>query len=78
MREQKVLDRLQPLQEKAGGGFGETSRRTLNRLIQEITEMVLGAEKKCRKLYRGAYNFSPEVKRWIEKDGRSRGCLDTD
>ena len=72
------MDRLQRLQEEADGEFRETSRKTLNRLDQEITEMMLGTEKKCRKLYRGAYEFSPEVKTWIEKAGRSRGCFDTE
>ena len=28
---------------------------------------MMRTEKKCRKLYRGAYEFSPEVKGWIEK-----------
>ena len=72
------MDRLQRLQEETDGEFGETSRKTLNLLDQEITEMMLGEEKKCRKLYRGACEFSPEVKSWIEKAGRSRGCCDTD
>ena len=72
------MDRLQRLQEEADGEFGETSRKTLNQLDQRMTEMMLGAEKKCRKLYRGAYEFGPEVKSWIEKAGQSRGCFDTD
>ena len=46
MREHKVLNRLQRLQEEADGEFGETLRKTLNRLDQEITEMMLGTERK--------------------------------
>ena len=51
MRKHKVLDRLQHRQEDADGEFGKISRKTLNRLDQETTEMMLGAEKKYRKLY---------------------------
>ena len=36
---------------------------------------MLGAERKCRKLYRGAYEFSPEVKSWIEKGRVIQGLL---
>ena len=75
MRNHTVLDRLQRLQEEVDGDFGETSRNTLNRLDQEITEMMLGTEKNCRKLYRGAYEFSPEVKSWIEKGRAIQGLL---
>ena len=75
MRNHKVLDRLQCLQEEADGEFGEISRRTLNRLDQEITEMMSGAERKCRKLYRGAYEFSLEVKGWIDRGRAIRGLL---
>ena len=75
MRRHKVIGRIQRLQEEADGEFGETSRKTLNRLDQEITEMMLGAEKKCHKLYQGAYEFSPEVKSWIEKGRAIQGLL---
>ena len=75
MQNHKVLDRLQRLQEEADGEFGDTSRRTLNRLDQEMTEMISGTERKCRKLYRGAYEFSPEVKGWIEKGRTIQGLL---
>ena len=37
MGNHKVLDRLQCLQEEADGKLEETSRRTLNRVEQEIT-----------------------------------------
>ena len=74
MRRHKAMDRPQCLQEEADGEFGETLRKTLNRLGKEITEMMLGAEKKCHKLYRGAYEFNPEVKSWIEK-GRAIQAL---
>ena len=46
MRRRKVMDRLQRLKEEVDGEFGETSKKTLNRLDQKITEMMLGVEKK--------------------------------
>ena len=36
---------------------------------------MLGAKRKCRKLYRGAYEFSPEVNGWIEKRRAIQGLL---
>ena len=75
MRRHKVMERLQRIQEEADGEFGETSRKALNRLDQEITEMILGAKRKCRKLYQGVYEFSQEVKSWIEKGRAIQGLL---
>ena len=77
LKRHKVMDRLQRLQEEADGDFEETSRTALYRLDQEITEMMLGEERKCRKLYRGAYEFSPEVKGLIEKAERSKPKRET-
>ena len=57
MRSHKVLDRHQRLQAEADGEFGEAPRKVLGRLDIEITVMMMGAERKCRKLYRGAYEF---------------------
>ena len=37
--------------------------------------MMMGAKKKCLKLYRGAQEFSQEVKNWIEKGRAIQGVL---
>ena len=34
----------------------------------EITEMTMIAEKRCRKVYKGNYKFSPHVKHCVEKE----------
>ena len=67
MKNHNVLDRLQRLEPEAEGEFGESARKALLRLDKVITELMMGAEKKCRKLYRGAYEFSPQVKKWIDQ-----------
>ena len=37
--------------------------------------MMLGAEKKCRKLHRRVYEFSLKVKGWIERGRAIQGLL---
>ena len=67
MQNHKVMDRLPRLETEAAGEFGEASRTALDQLDKDITAVMMGAEKRCRKMYRGAYEFSPPVKGWIEK-----------
>ena len=75
MRQHKILDRVTKLKKEAEGGFGEPSRKTLERLDIEITEMMMSAEKKCRKMYRGGYEFSPQVRFWIERGRAIKGLI---
>ena len=74
MRNHNVLDRLQRLEPEEEGELGELAKKALLRLDKVITELMMGAEKKCHKLYRGAYEFSPQVKKWIDQ-GRAIQAL---
>ena len=37
--------------------------------------MMMSAESKCRKLYRGDYEFSPNVRHWIERERVLRALI---
>ena len=86
---QKYIDRLEELFKKhrvleklieleAGAEKEELSteaREALENLDKLITELMANAESKCRKKYKADYDFSPEVRLWIEKGRALRAII---
>ena len=45
----------------------EEAAVALEKIDLEMTRLMLSAEKKCRKLYTRHYEFSPPIKRWLDR-----------
>ena len=75
-RKHKVLERLAKLEAEAEKEeLSADARRALELLDRQITELMTCAENKCRKKYKNDYDFSPEVRMWIEKGRAIRAII---
>ena len=72
LEEHKVYDRLLELAgekepQSVADFVAEEAEDVLEELDQLMTKLMLDAEKKCRKLYAAHYEFSPQVKCWLDR-----------
>jgi len=75
-RKHKVLKRLAKLETEAEEEkLSEEARQALENLDRQITELMTCAESKCRKKYKNDYDFSPEVRQWIERGRAIRAII---
>ena len=62
-----ILSRLQRLEKDASFPASADVKEALERIDNEMEEMMLASEKSCRKLYAGHYEFSPTVQHWLKR-----------
>ena len=63
----KVLERLKELEQTATFPVSQEAKQAMENLDQEMSKLMLQAEKGCRKLHASHYDFSPDVKLWLDK-----------
>ena len=67
-RKHIILEKLNKLEAQAEKEeLSAKAREALENLDKLITGLMTSAENKCRKKYKADYDFSPEVRLWIEK-----------
>ena len=66
-RKHKVLERLKEIAQTASFPASKEAEVALEKLDKEMSKLMLTAEKDCRKLYACHYEFSPDVKLWLDK-----------
>ena len=62
-----ILSRLESLQKDATFPASAEVAKALERIDNEMEEMMLASEKSCRKLYAAHYEFSPTVQFWLNR-----------
>ena len=62
-----IYEKLIQLEAKATYPVTEEVATALEKLDVLMTQLMLKAEKKCRKLRAGHYEFSPMIKGWLDK-----------
>ena len=62
-----ILERLKKLSKDATFPVSEEAAEALEKIDLKMTHLILSAEKKCRKLYTKHYEFSPPIKRWLDR-----------
>ena len=66
-RKHGIYEKLLVLESRATYPVTEEVAKALEALDVLVTELMLHAEKKCRKLRAGHYEFSPVIKGWLDK-----------
>ena len=66
-RRYQILERLQKIAADAAFPASREAVEALEKIDKEMTKLMLRAEKGCRKLYAQHYDFSPQVKRWLDR-----------
>ena len=62
-----ILVQLEVLEKDAGFPASEEGTRALEGLDKQVTLFMLNAKRKCRKIYVGEYEVSPQVKTRIDR-----------
>ena len=63
----KVLERLREIEKTATFPVSREAKAALEKLDKEISKLMLTPEKECRQLYTNHYDFSPDIKLWLDK-----------
>ena len=63
----KVLERLKELEQTVTFPVSQEAKQAMEKLDKEMSKLMLQAKKDCRKLYANHYDFSPDVKLWLDK-----------
>ena len=72
----RVLDKIKRLEtETQNGELSTEARAALNKIDKQITELMTCAEKRCRMLFKNDYEFSPNVRYWIERGRAIRALI---
>ena len=66
-RKNNIIPRLQRIEKDVTFPASENVEMELERIDQEMEEMMLSAERSCRKLYAAHYDFSPTVQFWLKR-----------
>ena len=61
----KVLESLREIKEAATFPASREAKAALEKFDKEMLKLMLMAEKDCRQLYANHYNFSLDVKLWL-------------
>ena len=67
VQEIQVLERLKELEQTATFLMSQEAKLAMEALDIEMSKLMLQAKKGCRKLYANHYDFSPDVKLWLDK-----------
>ena len=62
-----MWDKLMLTRRSANYPVLEEAAKALEGMDQLMESLMLTAEKKCRKLNAGHYEFSPQVKEWLDR-----------
>ena len=62
-----ILGKLQAIADMVNSPLAYDAEEALEKLDRQMTALMLKAEKNCRKLYAGHYDFSPAIKLWLDK-----------
>ena len=62
-----ILERLKKISKEASYPISAEAAEALEKIDLEVTKLMLSAEKKCRKMYTKHYEFSPPIKRWMDR-----------
>ena len=73
--EHRIWDKLEAWSKTADYPLAKEAAAALEGLDQLTTNLMLCAEKRCRKLNTGHYEFSPEVKEWLDRCHALRALL---
>ena len=65
VKKAKILKRLEAMQKDTTDKLSTEAAVALEEIDQQLTSLMLKAEKGCRKLYKNHYEFSPPVKMWL-------------
>ena len=76
--EHQVLKKLEAIAAVAEHPLAEEAQAALERLDTIMTDLMKAAENKCRKYYNGEYEFSPQIKKWVDNVTRTNGSYGID
>ena len=65
--EHRLYERLQALEQAASFPVSREVKEALEKFDRQLTDFMIRAEKGCRKLHSGDYEFSPKVKALLDK-----------
>ena len=74
-QEHGVWDKLVHAKKSSNYPVSKEAASALEKMDQLMEGLMLAAEKKCRKLNAGHYEFSPEVKEWLDRCQAFRALL---
>ena len=74
-QEDGVWDKLEGLAKSADFQVTAEAAQALENLDQLTEKLMVGAEKRCHKLNAVHYEFSPQVKEWLDRCHTFRGLL---
>jgi hypothetical protein len=62
----RLIEKLDALR-RSGNNSRDTTQRELNKIDRQSKELMLNAERKCRRIKSGRIPFSPEAALWIRR-----------
>ena len=62
-----MLERLKEIKRTATYPLSQEAADALEKIDREMEAQMLHAEKKCQKFYANHYEFSPTVKKWLDR-----------
>ena len=74
-QEHRVWDKLVQAGKSANYPVSVEASKALEGMDQLMESLMLAAENKCRKLNAGHYEFSPQVKEWLDRCHAFRALL---
>ena len=66
-RRGQFLERLKKIAQEQSYSISRQAKEVLEAIDQEMRNLMLSAEKGCRKMYANHYKFSPPVKLWLKR-----------
>ena len=66
-KESRILERLREIKRTATYPLSKEAAEALEKIDREMEAHMLHTEKKCRKFYANHYEFSPTVKKWLDR-----------
>jgi len=67
IKRSRILERLKDITKKSLNELSREAEEALEKIDQQLTNLMLKAEKGCRKLYANHYEFNPPVKLWLDR-----------